>query len=237
MVVRTGNFGNILAAWYARTMGLPLGRLICASNSNNVLFDFFTTGVYNRRRPFYVTMSPSMDILVSSNLERLLYHAAGENSSLVRSWMEDLAQKGVYALPPEVAGRLTAFAAGYASEAETEEAIRSLFAASGYLVDPHTAVGVFVLEKYRKESGDKLPAVVAATASPYKFPKAVLSALDVQYAEMDDFALFGELEKLTGIPVPPAAAGLEKRPAVHTTVCRREEMQQVVEDILGLAGR
>ncbi|NLM45735.1 MAG: threonine synthase [Firmicutes bacterium] len=237
MVVPTGNFGNILAAWYARSMGLPLARLICASNSNNVLFDFFTTGVYNRRRPFYVTISPSMDILVSSNLERLLYHAAGENSQLVRSWMEDLAQKGVYTLPPEVQNRLNAFAAGYASEEETKEAIRSLYAASGYLVDPHTAVGVFVLEKYRQESGDSLPAVVAATASPYKFPGAVLSALDPQFAGQDDFALFGELAKVTGIPVPPAAAGLEKRPVVHTTVCRREEMQQVVEDILGLAGR
>ncbi|HHX73647.1 MAG TPA: threonine synthase [Firmicutes bacterium] len=235
MVVPTGNFGNILAAWYARSMGLPLARLLCASNSNKVLFDFFATGVYDRKRQFFVTMSPSMDILISSNLERLLYHAAGEDSSLVRSWMEDLAHKGVYTLPPEVSKGLTAFAAGYATEEETAAAIRGLFAASGYLVDPHTAVAVSVLEKYRKESGDGLPAVVISTASPYKFPQAVLTAINKQFAGKDDFALFGELEKITGIPVPPAAAGLERRPVLHTSVCGKHEMQQVVENILSLA--
>lgn len=232
--VPTGNFGNILAAYYARRMGLPVGKLICASNKNKVLFDFFTTGIYDRNRKFYVTISPSMDILISSNLERMLYHAACNDTAQVRAWMEDLKTKGSYRIPPETAATLENFASGFATEEETKTAIRKVFQASGYLMDTHTAVAYAVLEKYQKETGDRTPAVVVATASPYKFSKDVLCALDEKFASMDDFALFNELEKIAGIKIPAPIRDLETRPVLHRLVCRPEEMPQVVRKILAL---
>ncbi|NLP36925.1 MAG: threonine synthase [Firmicutes bacterium] len=232
--VPTGNFGNILAAYYAEQMGLPVGKLICASNKNKVLFDFFTTKIYDRKREFFVTSSPSMDILISSNLERLLYHAAGENSEQVRAWMEDLKTKGSYEIPAETAAALKSFAAGFATEAETKASIREVFEASGYLIDTHTAVAYSVLQKYQKETLDGAPAVVVATASPYKFSKDVLCALEEKFAQVDDFALFKEMEKISQVEIPAPIRDLKERPVLHRQVCRPEEMPQVVSEILGL---
>jgi len=232
--VPTGNFGNILAAYYAQQMGLPVGKLICASNKNKVLYDFFTTQIYDRKREFFVTISPSMDILISSNLERLLYHASQNNAAQVRAWMEELKNKGSYEIPAEMAAALKIFAAGFATEAETKAAIREVFETSGYLIDTHTAVAYSVLQKYQKQTGDKTPAVVVATASPYKFSKDVLCALEEKFVHVDDFALFSEMEKISQIKIPAPIRDLEKRPVLHQKVCRPEEMPQVVSEILGL---
>ena len=232
--VPTGNFGNILAGYYAKQMGLPINKLLCASNKNNVLFDFLTTGTYDRSREFFVTMSPSMDILISSNLERLLYHISGENPSVVPMLMGQLASNGQYTLPEAMRKNLTDFVGGYATEKETAEAIRAVFATSDYLIDPHTAVAYAVWQQYQKETGDKTPTVVVSTASPYKFSKDVLTSIDARYAKYDDFALFQEVDKLSVGNIPPAVKDLDAREILHKRVCQKEEMRAVVEDILGL---
>jgi threonine synthase len=232
--VPTGNFGNILAGYYAKRMGLPVGRLICASNQNNVLSDFFATGTYDREREFFITMSPSMDILVSSNLERLLWHISDENPAAVAGMMEQLVTAGRYRIGEIMREKLTDFAAGSASEEETAAAISRLYRESGYLMDTHTAVAYAVWEKYRQQTGTERPAVVVSTASPYKFSKDVLRAIDSRYGNIDDFALFAEMEKLSGVPVPAAIADVADRPVLHQRVCQTHEMQSTVEDILGL---
>ncbi|HHU29239.1 MAG TPA: threonine synthase [Firmicutes bacterium] len=232
IAVPTGNFGNILAAYYALQMGLPVNRLLCASNSNKVLFDFFATGIYDSNREFYVTMSPSMDILISSNLERLLYHTCGEDTRQVKEWMATLQSRGHYRVTREVRENMRVFAGGYAGEEETSATIRNLFAETGYLIDPHTAVAYAVLQKYRRETKDGTPAVVAATASPYKFPGDVLGSIDPGYREKDEFALFAKMGELLGEEIPKAVQSLQTRPVRHKTVCRKDDMRRVVENIL-----
>ncbi|NLZ93795.1 MAG: threonine synthase [Firmicutes bacterium] len=232
--VPTGNFGNILAAYYAGCMGLPIAKLICASNTNKVLFDFFSTGVYNKERKFHVTMSPSMDILISSNLERLLYHASGEDSQWVKKQMQALHNQGRYSIPAPVQKALSDFVGGYATEAETGSAIKSVYEQSNYLIDPHTAVAYAVVQKYRTAAKDATPTVVVATASPYKFAKDVLTSIDGKYKNYDDFTLLQEMEQLTVQALPQAIKELEKKPVLHTKVCEKDEMRQIVENILGL---
>jgi threonine synthase len=232
--VPTGNFGNILAAYYARCMGLPVGKLLCASNTNKVLFDFLSTGIYNKERQFHVTMSPSMDILISSNLERLLYHASGEDAQWVKEQMKTLQTQGQYTIPVSMKASLSAFVGGYASEEETKHAIHSVYRQANYLIDPHTAVAYAVLQQYRAVTNDDTPTVVVSTASPYKFAKAVLTAIELKYHNNDDFMLLQVLEQLSAQPLPWAVKNLEKKPVLHTKTCQKYEMRQVVENILGL---
>ncbi|MDO5445220.1 MAG: threonine synthase [Eubacteriales bacterium] len=232
--VPTGNFGDILAGYIALQLGLPIGRLICAANSNNVLADFISTGVYDRRRPFLKTVSPSMDILVSSNLERLLFYASEGDTELVSSLMAELNTKGIYTLtgkPLENIQKL--FSTGSCSEEETAETIRDLWKNYGWLSDTHTAVAFNVLEKYKNSAAyTGNPCVVLSTASPFKFPAAVLSAIeggaDSASASLDDFALADKLSGQTGIPVPANLAGLKSKPVLHTDVIDPSELIRYV---------
>ena len=237
-VVPTGNFGDILAGYYARAMGLPIRRLICASNQNNVLTDFFRTGLYSTNRPFHRTISPSMDILVSSNLERLLYEAADRDGEQVKNWMEQLRESGSYSVGEQRRDWLSSvFYAGYADDAETMREIRDLYEQTGTLVDPHTAVGGCVLGEYRRNTGDNSLAVMLATASPYKFAADVLAALRGKEAAAgkDAFACAEELEQLTGVPMPPQIKALRDLPVRHTRQCGSdfESMRQAVLEELG----
>lgn len=227
-VVPTGNFGDILAGYYAKRMGLPVGRLICASNRNNVLTDFFTDGTYYTHRTFFQTMSPSMDILISSNLERLLYESADRDAQLVKTWMTQLAESGSFSIG---AHRLKAlqgtFWAGYADDIMTAEEIRTVYERKGYLMDPHTAVASHVLDQYRAQTNDHSVSVLLATASPYKFSQDVLGSLKgkEQTAGLDAFGCAQKLEELTGVPVPNAVSALQSLPVRHQTVCDKEEME------------
>lgn len=226
-VVPTGNFGDVLAGFYAQRLGLPVARLLVASNSNNVLTDFLTTGTYDRRRPFFRTISPSMDILVSSNLERLLYYASGGDCELVASLMADLFEKGSYTVPADVLGRLRAtFWCGCASEEDTRATIRATWMDEGVLIDPHTAVGKFCMDRAPREGR---PRICLATASPYKFSADVLSALGARTAGLDGFACMDELERLTGTAAPPQLSGLRGAARLHVGECDRSEMANVVE--------
>jgi threonine synthase len=231
--VPTGNFGNILAAYYARRCGLPVSRLICASNRNKVLADFIRTGLYDRRRDFYKTESPSMDILISSNLERLLFELAGRNPSKVGAWMESLAGEGRYEIGQEAREKLQSlFYGGFADRQETLAAIREAFEAKKYLMDPHSAVGYKVLEKYRRETGDGTPALLASTASPFKFNRAVLEALGRDPASPDEFSMLEEVSKLVGRPVPAKLAEIKSLPEAHRGVCQKDEMAEVLDRFL-----
>ncbi len=236
IVVPTGNFGNILAAYYARRMGLPVNKLICASNSNNVLTDFITTGYYDRNRDFFTTISPSMDILISSNLERLLFLLARGDSDKVNGWMQDLSEKGCYRVDDSVLSELQSlFAAGYATEAQTQEALRQTFQESGYLLDPHTAVGMSVWKRYEAESGDHTRTVLASTASPYKFGGSVLSSLGLRPEEgADEFATLRFLQQKTGAPIPEPLLSLQQKSVRFQDVCNQNTMQQYVFDVLGI---
>lgn len=232
--VPTGNFGNILAAYYAMRCGLPVSRLICASNRNKVLADFIRTGTYDRRREFYKTESPSMDILVSSNLERLLFELAARDPARVADWMDRLVRDGCYQLSPAELDRLQSlFYAAFAGREETARAIREAFD-RGYLMDPHSAVGYSVLRAYREETGDSSPALLASTASPFKFNRTVLEALGRDSSRRDEFALLEELAKLSGQPVPAKLAELKTLPEIHSAVCGKEEMAQVFRQFLGV---
>ena len=235
VVVPTGNFGNILAAYYAKEMGLPVAKLICASNRNRVLTDFLATGTYDRNRPFYSTTSPSMDILISSNLERLLYHLSGRDDAIIRTLMQDLGSKGSYTVPSGVKERLAAqFDAGWCDDAGTAAAIADTYRSTGYLCDTHTAVGVKVYTDYRARTGDTTPTVIASTANPYKFSSSVLDALGKDTAALDEFDKVEALHTLTGCAVPPPLADLRgKTPRFHE-VCAREEMPDVVFRMLGI---
>ena len=230
-VVPTGNFGNILAAYYAGRMGLPVHKLLCASNSNKVLFDFFQTGTYDRNREFVLTSSPSMDILISSNLERLLYHIAGDDAAADASLMRDLSQRGVYEITPAMRENLGQFRGGYATEEQTAEAIRSLYEDTGYVIDPHTAVARSVYEAYRKETGDRTVSVIASTASPFKFESAVMKALG-RYEDIPDLELADRLSEIAGVPVPEAVSSLRGAEVLHQTVCGRDEMEAQVRTFL-----
>ena len=230
--VPTGNFGNILAGWFAGKMGLPVGKLICASNTNHILTDFLSTGVYDRNRPFHCTISPSMDILISSNLERLLYAMTGSDET-VRDYMDRLAREGKYCVSGSLLERLQAdFACGWSSEEETEAAIGRMYA-DGYLMDPHTAVAWAVLEQYRRVSGDDRPGVVVSTASPYKFCDSVLRAVGCGETGSGT-ELIRTLSRVTGTPVPAPLEGLEKRERRFTGSVEKSGMTDAVLSMLEL---
>jgi threonine synthase len=236
-VVPTGNFGNILAGYYARRMGLPVQRLICASNANRVLTDFINTGIYDRNRPLVQTTSPSMDILISSNLERLLFEVTGHDAARVRSWMEQLRDRGRYRVDPATAravGEL--FWADCAGDDKAGRAIRGTYREHGYLIDPHTAVGRVVYEKYRAATGDRTKTVIVSTASPFKFNASVARALldGDRPGGQDEFTLLRLLSEVTGIKIPPALDGLAEKPVLHDAVVNREQMKQKVLDFLGV---
>ena len=234
VVVPTGNFGNILAAYYARKMGVPIDRLICASNSNKVLFDFFGTGEYDRNRDFVLTSSPSMDILISSNLERLIYHIAGDDAAKNAELMAKLSGEGRYDITDEMRKGLVDFYGGYATEEETFSTIKALFENTGYLIDTHTAVAASVYNKYRQETGDTAVTVIASTASPFKFTRSVMNALGRGDEGKDDFALADELSEISGVAVPDAVESIRNAEVRHKTVVQKSEMENAVKDFLGI---
>ena len=223
--VPTGNFGDILAGYYAKRMGLPVGRLVCASNKNDVLTQFLTTGVYDARRTFYKTTSPSMDILVSSNLERLLYHAS-QDAQQVSQWMGQLGREGSYTVPQELLEKIQQdFAAGSADDVQAAEELRTCCEQDGYLCDPHTAVALRVARQYRAKAGEQTPMVVLSTASPYKFPKAVLAALGEAVPD-DEFEAMERLEQRCGLPIPERLRGLRQKPERFTQVIPPKDIAQ-----------
>ena len=232
VTVPTGNFGNILAAYYAKNMGLPIKKLICASNDNKVLYDFFRTGAYDRNRDFILTTSPSMDILISSNLERLIYRIAGEDAACNASLMAALAGDGKYEITAEMKEKLGDFYGNYATQEECAAQIRSLYEDTDYVLDPHTAVAAAVYNKYKEETGDTTKTVIASTASPYKFTRTVMSAMDEKYADMDDFALTEELEKISGVKIPDAITKIRNAPVLHNIQCEKDGMKQAVMEFL-----
>ena len=225
--VPTGNFGDILAGFLAKQLGLPVGTLICASNANNVLTDFIRTGTYDRRRPLHKTLSPSMDILVSSNLERLLYLLSGD-CCLVASLMKQLNQEGAYTVPAELLEQIQSqFWAGCIDDARGQETISKVWTAYGYLCDTHTASGWAVAEDYVNQTGDTRPMVVLSTASPYKFPAAVLDAIGGDCSG-DEFDQMERLETVTGVPTPRNLSGLREKEERHTGVIDKDEMLNFV---------
>ena len=234
VVVPTGNFGNILAAYYAKQMGVPVKKLICASNENKVLFDFFQTGVYDRKREFVLTSSPSMDILVSSNLERLIYTCAGENSDVNADLMKQLKEDGKYEITADMKAKLADFAGGYATEAETAATIRKVYEKTGYVIDTHTAVAATVFYKYKEEAKDDTVTVIASTASPYKFTRSVMEAVENKETNEDDFTLVDRLCEVSGVKVPNAIEEIRNAKVRHTMVCDKDKMQETVVGILGL---
>lgn len=235
IVVPTGNFGNILAAFYAKNMGLPIAKLICASNENKVLYDFFQTGTYDKNREFMLTSSPSMDILISSNLERLIYRIAGEDAAKNTELMKDLSATGKYEITPEMKEKLDDFYGNYTSEAETAETIRNLYEKTGYIIDTHTAVAAGVYDKYKKDTKDTdTKTVIASTASPFKFTRSVMDAIDMKYDSLGDFELVDELSKIGNVKVPQAIEEIRNAEVRHKTVCEVAEMPQVVKKFLGI---
>lgn len=235
VVVPTGNFGNILAAYYAKNMGVPINKLICASNENKVLFDFFTTGTYDRNREFILTSSPSMDILISSNLERLIYKIAGDDAAANKAMMDSLKNDGVYSITDDMKKELADFYGNYASEAETAEVIKSIYDTTGYVIDTHTAVAASTFKKYIADTADTTKTVIASTASPFKFTRSVMNAIDAaKYDSMTDFELVDELSKIANVKVPQAIEDIRTAPVLHDRVCDKTEMKATVKDILGI---
>lgn len=235
IVVPTGNFGNILAAFYAKHMGVPVNKLICASNANNVLTDFLNTGVYDRNRHFYTTISPSMDILISSNLERLLYHLSGEDDIAIKDWFGKLSQCGKYEVSDFVKTALNdEFYAGFCDDTQTKECIKELFDEYSYTCDTHTAVAVKVYMDYVKETGDNTKTVIASTASPYKFSGSVLDAIGAYDDTKDEFALVDILEEKSGLPVPQSIKALKDKNIRFSDVISREELENYVTSLLGV---
>lgn len=234
VVVPTGNFGNILAAYYAKLMGVKIGKLICASNVNKVLFDFFETGCYDRNRDFILTSSPSMDILISSNLERLIYKIAGEDSAKNAGLMKALASEGRYEITSEMREQLKDFIGGYADEKETAKAIKRTYENAHYIIDTHTAVASHVYHEYKKNSGDKTKTVIASTASPYKFARSVMTAIDSGYDFMNDFQLIDMMAQVSKVKIPKAIEEIRTAKILHKTVCETEDMQKTVEEFLKL---
>ena len=232
VTVPTGNFGNILAAYYAKNMGLPIDKLICASNENKVLFDFFSTGSYDRNRDFILTSSPSMDILISSNLERLIYRIAGENADKNREMMEQLSKGGTYQITEEMRSQLADFYGNFATEEETADAIKALYQNTGYVIDTHTAVATCVYEKYVKDTKDSTKTVIASTASPFKFTRSVMDAIDSKYDSMGDFELVDELSKIANVKVPNAIEEIRTAPVLHDTVVDVPDMPAAVKNVL-----
>ena len=235
IVVPTGNFGSILSAFYAKNMGLPVAKLICASNENKVLYDFFETGKYDKNREFILTSSPSMDILISSNLERLIYWAAGNDAKKNVEFMTALTKEGVYEITPQMQEKLKDFYGNYASEEETAEAIRTLYEKTGYILDTHTAVAASVYGKYKAETKDEQTAtVIASTASPFKFSRSVMDAIDPKYDAMEEFELIDELSKIGNVKIPNAIEEIRNAPVRHKATCEVDEMPRVVKEFLGM---
>ena len=233
VVVPTGNFGNILAAYYAKQIGLPVGTLYCASNENKVLFDFFGSGTYDRKREFILTSSPSMDILISSNLERLIYKIAGNDAQKNAAFMKQLTGDGEYSITDDMRAELDSFVGGFATEQQTAKEISDVFTATGYVIDPHTAVASYVCRD--KADAKNTKTVIASTASPYKFTRSVMMAIDAdKYGDMGDFELVDELNKLSGVKIPQAIESIRTAPVLHDTVCEIDGMLGVVEGKLGL---
>ncbi len=233
--VPTGNFGNILASYYAMKMGLPVNRIICASNDNNVLTEFMHSGTYNSNRQFMTTISPAMDILVSSNLERLLYDVTGGDSEAVSVFMNLLKSDGLYTVDSKTKETLrNLFWAEYATENETMETVKSVYERYNYLADPHTAVGINVYEKYVHATGDKTVTIAASTASPFKFNKSVVEAIfgDETPSYMNEFELLEYLSEKTGNPIPEPLKGLDKKAVLHNSVCDPSEMKEKIAEIL-----
>lgn len=235
VVVPTGNFGNILAAFYAKNMGVPIAKLICASNENKVLYDFFESGCYDRNRDFILTNSPSMDILISSNLERLIYRICGNDTAANAEFMKSLSENGKYQITDEMKAQLKDFYGNYTDEAGTKQEIRDVYEKTGYILDTHTAVASSVYRKYRKDTDDKTVTVIASTASPFKFTRSVMDAIDSEkYASMSDFELVDELSKIGNVAIPNAIEEIRTAPVVHDIVCEVEEMPKVVKKFLGI---
>lgn len=235
IVVPTGNFGNILAAYYAKKMGIPVNKLICASNSNNVLTDFINTGVYDRNRQFYTTISPSMDILISSNLERLLYHLCGENDAQIREWFASLAQCGRYEVSDDVKAVLKEeFYAGFCDDVQTKACIKEQYDKYSYVCDTHTAVAVKVYEDYREKTGDTTKTVIASTASPYKFSNSVLEALGEFDSSLDEFELVDKLYKVSKLEVPKSLAELKYKEVRFKDTIEKSDMKDFVLKSLGI---
>ena len=235
IVVPTGNFGNILSAFYAKNMGLPVAKLICASNENKVLYDFFETGKYDKNREFILTSSPSMDILISSNLERLIYWAAGNDAKKNVEFMTALTKEGVYEITPQMQEKLKDFYGNYASEEETAEAIRTLYEKTGYILDTHTAVASSVYGKYKAETkDDQTTTVIASTASPFKFSRSVMDAIDPKYDTMEEFELIDELSKIGNVKIPNAIEEIRNAPVRRKATCEVDEMPRVVKEFLGM---
>ncbi len=234
IVVPTGNFGNILAAYYCRKMGLPVNKLICASNENNVLYDFFETGVYDKRRTLKPTISPSMDIIISSNLERLLYDISDKNADLIKNMMGDLNEKGYYTLPDHMRHSMDFFYSGYADKSKTLSAIEKVYNESNYVMDTHTAVAYSVYKNYVDKTKDNTKTVIASTASPYKFTRSVCDALGIDTKDATDFELVKLLSKETKMPIPSPIRDLETKAILHNTLCEKDQIKNVIKNILGI---
>lgn len=235
IVVPTGNFGNILAAYYAKHMGVPVNKLICASNINNVLTDFINTGVYDRNRQFHATVSPSMDILISSNLERLLYLMSGKNDAVINDWFGKLVSEGRYEVNEEVKAKLKdEFCAGFCDDEQTKETIHEIYEKYSYTCDTHTAVAVKVYNDYKASTHDETKTVIASTASPYKFSAAVLEALEGGSSDIDEYAKVDRIAELSDIPVPDALSDLKNKPERFGDVIEKSEQKRYVLNTLGL---
>ncbi len=232
ITVPTGNFGNILAAYYAKEMGLPVNKLICASNENKVLSDFFNTGIYDKRRELVMTISPSMDILISSNLERLLWSISEGENELVKELMNSLGEKGLYQINSTMKKKLKYFYGGFVPQEESRQSIKEVFEEAKYLIDPHTAVGYAVYKKYTKETQDKTKTVIVATASPFKFTKSVMESINSRYKKFDDFELIEKMADLARASIPPGIKDIGKRPIRHKMVCGKKEMRAKIAEIL-----
>ncbi len=234
VVVPTGNFGNILAAYYAKNMGLPINKLICASNDNKVLYDFFTTGTYDKNREFMLTTSPSMDILISSNLERLIYKIAGCDHEKNQELMTLLSKEGRYDITDAMKEELKDFYGNYSTEKETAEVIKSIYDKTGYVIDTHTGVAAEVYKKYVADTNDCTKTIIASTASPFKFTRSVMNAIDSKYDSMGDFELADELSKIANVEIPKAISEIRDAKVLHDTVCEVGEMENVVKKFLGI---
>lgn len=234
VVVPTGNFGNILAAYFAKQMGVPVKKLICASNENKVLFDFFQTGTYDKNREFILTNSPSMDILISSNLERLIYLIAGEDAEMNRELMKSLKAEGVYTLTDEMKSNLKDFAAGYATEQEVRDVIAEVYRKTGYVIDTHTAVAAKVAKEYKAAEEDNCKMVIASTASPYKFARSVMTSIDEKYDALEEFDLIDELAKVSCVEIPNAIEEIRNAEILHTRECDSDKMKETVKSILNI---
>ncbi len=234
VVVPTGNFGNILAAYYAKELGVPIRKLLCASNENKVLFDFFQSGTYDRKRKFLLTSSPSMDILVSSNLERLIYKISGNQEEVCAEFMNQLADKGSYSISKSMQEELQEFYAGYATEEETANRIKELYSNTGYVIDTHTAVASAVYKTYRKETKDHTPTIIVSTASPFKFTGSVMDALGETDKKLDDFDKVEKLSTIANVTIPNAIEEIRTAKVLHHSICEIDGMKQEVLKFLNI---